>query len=100
MPFTGVKPITEDPLGYDPKNKFKDPVKYYQHREALVAEEHVKMAEAKLMQQELAACYKNSGVNFVTDCKELAAEYMKAIEGIGISRANIKPTDAATWAEN
>ena len=46
MPYTGVKPITEDPSGYDPKNKFRDPVKYYQHREAVVAEEHVKMAEA------------------------------------------------------
>ena len=54
MPFTGVKPLTEDPAGYDPSNKYRDPVKYYQHKEALVAAEQVKMAEAKLMQQELA----------------------------------------------
>jgi hypothetical protein len=97
MPFTGVKPITEDPARYDASNKYRDPVKYYQHKEALVAAEHVKMAEAKLMQQELAKCYKDSGVNFVTECKELAAEYMKHIQGLGVSRSNIKPTDKVTW---
>ena len=98
MPFTGVTPLTDpNPPGYDPKNKYKDPVKYYQHKEALVAEEHVKMAEAKMMQKELAKCYKDSGVNFVTECKALAAEYMKHIEGLGVSRSNIKPTDTVTW---
>jgi len=97
MPFSGVKPITEDPVGYDPTDKYRDPVKYYQHKEALVATEQVKMAEAKLMQQELAKCYKDSGVNFVTDCKELAAEYMKHIHGLGVSRANLKPQDKVTW---
>lgn len=97
MPFSGVKPITEDPAGYDPSDKYRDPVKYYQHIEALVATEQVKMAEAKLMQEELAKCYKDSGVNFVTDCKELAAEYMKHIEGLGVSRANLKPQDKVSW---
>ena len=41
MPFSGVKPITEDPVGYDPTDKYRDPVKYYQHKEALVATEQV-----------------------------------------------------------
>lgn len=97
MPFTGVHPITKDPPGYDPDHKYKDPVLYYKHKEAAVSEEYVKIAEAKLMQQELSKCYKDSGVNFVSDCKELAEKYMEHIKGIGFSRANIKPDDRATW---
>ena len=48
MPFTGVHPLTKDPPGYDPENKYKDPVLYYKHKEALVAEEYVKIAQAKV----------------------------------------------------
>ena len=48
MPFTGVKPLTEDPPGYDPEKKYEDPVLYYKHKEAMVAEEYVKIAEAKV----------------------------------------------------
>jgi hypothetical protein len=40
--------LPAEPPGYDPENKFKDPVLYYKHREALVAEEHVKIEEAKV----------------------------------------------------
>lgn len=47
MPFTGVNPPKE-PANYDPANKYKDPVAYYKHREAVVAEEFVKIAEAKV----------------------------------------------------
>ena len=71
---------------------------YYKHKEAAVAEEYVKIAEAKLMQQELASCYKNSGVNFVTDCKELAEKYMEHVKGIGFARSNVKPTDKVSWS--
>jgi NADH dehydrogenase (ubiquinone) 1 beta subcomplex subunit 10 len=98
MPYTGVEPLTDpSPPGYNPDDKYKDPVLYYKHKEAVVAEEYVKMAEAKMMQKELAQCYKNSGVNFVTECKEKAEAYMKHIEGLGVSRSNIKPTDKVTW---
>lgn len=48
MPFTGVSPVTKDPPGYDPENKYKDPVLYYKHKEALVAEEYVKIERAKV----------------------------------------------------
>jgi hypothetical protein len=98
MPFTGVSPLTKDPPGYDPEHKYQDPVLYYKHKEAAVAEEYVKIAEAKLMQQELASCYKNSGVNFVTDCKELAEKYMEHVKGIGFARSNVKPTDKVSWS--
>ena len=47
MPFTGPNP-PEEPKNYDPDNKFKDPVVYFKHREAAVAEEYVKVAEAKV----------------------------------------------------
>ena len=47
MPFNGVNPPKE-PANYDPQNKYKDPVAYFKHREALVAEEYVKVAEAKV----------------------------------------------------
>lgn len=47
MPFKGVNPPTE-PANYDPENRYADPVKYYQHREAAVAEKFVKIAEAKV----------------------------------------------------
>eukprot|EP00890_Picochlorum_soloecismus_P001151 jgi/Picsp_1/2036/NSC_05501-R1_nadh dehydrogenase len=97
MPFTGVSPVTKDPPGYDAEDKYKDPVLYYKHKEALVAEEYVKIEQAKMMQEELAQCYKTSGANFVTDCKELAKKYLEHIKGIGFSRANIKPDDKVTW---
>jgi hypothetical protein len=48
MPFTGVSPLTKDPPGYDPEDKYKDPVLYYKHKEALVAEEYVKIEQAKV----------------------------------------------------
>lgn len=47
MPWTGVNPPKE-PANYDPKNKYKDPVAYFKHREAIVAEEYVRIAEAKV----------------------------------------------------
>ena len=49
MPFTGVSPVTKDPPGYDPEDKYKDPVLYYKHKEALVAEEYVKIEQAKVI---------------------------------------------------
>ncbi len=39
---------TAEPAGYDPDNKYADPVLYFKHREAKVAEEFVKVAEAKV----------------------------------------------------
>jgi hypothetical protein len=51
-----------------------------------------------MMQEQLAKCYKDSGVNFVTDCKELAQKYMEHVKGIGFSRANVKPTDKVSWS--
>jgi hypothetical protein len=47
MPYSGVNPPVE-PKEYNPDNKFKDPVLYFKHREAAVAEEYVKVAEAKV----------------------------------------------------
>ena len=40
-----------EPAGYDPENKFADPVLYFKHREAKVAEEYVKVAEAKVRER-------------------------------------------------
>ena len=45
MGFSGVAPPREPGLS---KDKFKDPVAYFQHREAAVAEEFVHVAEAKV----------------------------------------------------
>jgi hypothetical protein len=47
MGFTGVAP-PRAPAGGLPQDKFKDPVAYFQHREAAVAEEFVHVAEAKV----------------------------------------------------
>lgn len=47
MPWAGVNP-PQDPADYDPANKTADPVLYLTHREAKVAEEFVKVAEAKV----------------------------------------------------
>ena len=47
MVWEGPNPPTE-PAGYDPANKYADPVLYLKHREAKVAEEYVKVAEAKV----------------------------------------------------
>jgi hypothetical protein len=104
-PKVGVNPPTE-PEGYDPQNKYKDPVKYFQHREAVVAKEFVDIAEAKvtaqtlftlthcppslsrsersllwpqLLRKQLQTCYKEAGVNFVTDCKEVSVRRWSAL---------------------
>lgn len=47
MPWDGVNPSRE-PETYDAKNKSKDPVAYFKHKEALVAEEYVRVAEARV----------------------------------------------------
>lgn len=47
MGWEGVAPPSE-PAGYDPANKYADPVAYFKHREALVAEEYLKVADAKV----------------------------------------------------
>lgn len=93
MPFKGPNPPPE-PTDYDPSNKFKDPVVYYQHKEAAVAEEFIKVAEARvsttvflvssstsvllsilvvlqLIKKKLSECYRREGVNHVTACKEV-----------------------------
>ena len=115
MVWEGPNPPTE-PAGYDPDNKYADPVLYLKHREAKVAEEYVKVAEAKvrpgrggrwrrhtataatarllqpgatallftaplphlpcatlqLIRKKLKKCYKEAGVNYQQDCRELA----------------------------
>lgn len=48
MPWEGVKVSTEEPAGYDPAKPYADPVTYFKHREAKVAQEYVKVAEAKV----------------------------------------------------
>lgn len=48
MPWEGLKVNTEEPADYDPAKPFADPVTYYKHREAKVAQEYVKVAEAKV----------------------------------------------------
>lgn len=48
MPWEGVKVSTEEPAGFDPAKPFADPVTYFKHREAKVAQEYVKVAEAKV----------------------------------------------------
>lgn len=79
----------------------------------------------QLIRKDLVKCYKNSGVNFIDDCKEvsigksllaplpmvrcasdksppsslqLAHRYLEAIKGTGVSRANEGPHEKATWA--
>lgn len=47
MGWEGVVPPRE-PANYDPANKYADPVTYYKHREALVAQEFLKVADAKV----------------------------------------------------
>lgn len=132
MPFEGVNPPSE-PAGYDPQNKYADPVLYYKHREAQVAQEYIKVAEAKvrrrdgtagrlqpaaseaggrassgtgaqaglpvpfaaraplhplpspsvlqLIRKKLKKCYKESGVNYQQNCRELAQVWMQPPAG-------------------
>jgi hypothetical protein len=181
MVWEGPNPPTE-PAGYDPDNKYADPVLYLKHREAKVAEEYVKVAEAKvrpgrggrwrrhtataatarllqpgatallftaplphlpcatlqLIRKKLKKCYKEAGVNYQQDCRELAhvrheaccrcpplplpsgagrvtcllprtsnqplltcrrcfQEYLSAIKGVGVYRANSGPHDEPRW---
>jgi hypothetical protein len=151
MGWEGVNPPGH-PSGYDPDNKFADPVKYYQHKEAVVADEFVKVAEAKVwtpratgeargrrgrpgialqrgrgrgraraavprnaapppptpspahplpavqnIRAKLRYCYKNSGVNYQQECRELAKQYLESIKGVGVYRANSGPNDAPRW---
>ncbi|KAL4458777.1 hypothetical protein ABPG75_013642 [Micractinium tetrahymenae] len=97
MPWEGVKVSTEEPAGYDPANRYADPVAYLKHREAKVAQEYVKVAEAKLIRKQLKKCYKESGVNYQQNCRELAQSYLSAIKGVGIYRANAGPHDEPRW---
>jgi hypothetical protein len=104
MPWDGVNPAKE-PETYDAKDKFQDPVAYFKHKEAMVAEEYVRVAEARvslyplwggtrglhpramdtstetdlkgrpahvqLLRSQLSKCYKEAGVNYITDCREV-----------------------------
>ncbi|KDD76559.1 hypothetical protein H632_c182p2 [Helicosporidium sp. ATCC 50920] len=103
MPWDGVRPNLEDPPGFDPADKFKDPVLYFKHREALVVNKYLEVSEAKYIRQKLRECYKLEGVNHLTECREvsrdweLAKKYIKAIEGAGVYKANSGPKDQATW---
>lgn len=47
MPWDGVNPAKE-PETHDAKDKFQDPVAYFKHKEAMVAEEYVRVAEARV----------------------------------------------------
>eukprot|EP00887_Chlorella_sp_A99_P006535 scaffold3.g6535.t1 len=98
MGFPGVNP-PDHPSGYDPDNKFADPVLYFQHREAAVADEFVKVAEAKNLRRKLKLCYKNAGVNYQQDCRELALAYLESIKGVGVYRANSGPNDQPRWGQ-
>lgn len=53
MGWEGVQPPAE-PAGYNPNNKYADPATYFKHREARVAEEYIKVAEAKVRAWALA----------------------------------------------
>lgn len=47
MPFKGPNPPAE-PTDFDPNDRYKDPVVYFQHREALLAEHTLKEAEIRV----------------------------------------------------
>lgn len=51
MPWDGVRPNLEDPPGFDPADKFKDPVLYFKHREALVVNKYLEVSEAKVCEE-------------------------------------------------
>lgn len=58
MVWEGPNPPKE-PEGYDPDNKYADPVLYFKHRDAKVAEEYVKVAEAKVRRSRRRAAPKH-----------------------------------------
>lgn len=51
------------------------------------------------LRRKLKFCYKNSGVNYQQECRELALQYLEAIKGVGVYRANSGPNDAPRWEQ-
>jgi len=56
MPFKGPNPPAE-PTDFDPNDRYKDPVVYFQHREALLAEHTLKEAEIRVRLAPVTAYY-------------------------------------------
>ncbi len=44
--------MPEEPSSYNPDDKYNDPVAYFKHREAAVAERFVKIEEAKVSSEQ------------------------------------------------
>ena len=56
-----------------------DPVAYLEAREQRVREHFVAIEHAKILRENLIACYRKEGVNHIEYCQDVAAKYKAAI---------------------
>ncbi|KAG9303901.1 hypothetical protein G9A89_005811 [Geosiphon pyriformis] len=49
-------------------------------KEYTIKEQWIKIAETRLMQQQLSKCYRREGVNHWVKCRHLAEQYLKMVK--------------------
>ena len=53
----------------------------------------------QLVRKKLRACYRDAGVNWQQQCRELAQKYLASIKGVGVYRANAGPNAEPRWEQ-
>eukprot|EP00940_MAST-03C_sp_MAST-3C-sp2_P001038 g1038.t1 len=76
--YAPVEDFEKDAKGNPIMDK-SDPIKWKRTMEMRHRERWVKVAEARILQEELAECFMREGVNHIQNCKHLAKQYFELI---------------------
>ncbi|VEU34699.1 unnamed protein product [Pseudo-nitzschia multistriata] len=75
-----LKPYSHEELGTsDDIGRAKDPVKYLLSTEQRARERQVAYETVRLLREDVIECYRSSGVNHYTDCKEINQKYFDLV---------------------
>merc|ERR1719352_721281 len=91
-PYAGGR-MPPAPEGFDAGAPGADPAAALDQRDHVMREKLVKVAEARLLRDELKECYRMEGVNHYKNCKGLADAYVHTIRNVGVQKYNAGPWD-------
>mmetsp|Transcript_28980 Transcript_28980/g.68077 ORF Transcript_28980/g.68077 Transcript_28980/m.68077 type:complete len:122 (+) Transcript_28980:1713-2078(+) len=75
-----LKPYAHEELGTaDDTGRAKDPVKYLLSTEQRARERQVAYETVRLLREDVIECYRKSGVNHYTECKEINQKYFDLV---------------------
>jgi len=85
---------TADVEGFDATNpRDSAPAALIEARELSAREQMIAVERAKLLREDVVACYRAEGVNHLERCRGAVARYLESIKNVGTQRLNFGEHD-------